>query len=94
MDEPFGALDYQTRLSMHQLLRDLHREYRPTILFITHDVDEAVFLADRVIVMTQRPGTILREIAIDLPGPPGLDQYATVEFAEYKKTILNLLGFH
>lgn len=94
MDEPFGALDYQTRLSMHQLLLDLHREYHPTILFITHDVDEAVFLADRVIVMTKRPGGIAREFSINLPGSRGLQQFATPEFAEYKKTILDLLGFH
>jgi NitT/TauT family transport system ATP-binding protein len=94
MDEPFGALDYQTRLSMHQLLLSLHAEYRPTILFITHDVDEAVFLADRVAVMKRAPGEIVRELPIELDRPRALRHYATKEFAAYKETILGLLGFH
>ena len=94
MDEPFGALDYQTRLSMHELLLTLHKEYRPTILFITHDVDEAIFLADRVVVMKRNPGEIIREFPIDLPNSSGLQRYTTPEFAGYKDSILGLLGFH
>ena len=94
MDEPFGALDYQTRLSMHKLLLSLHGEYRPTIVFITHDVDEAIFLADRVIVMKKTPGEIVRELNIDLPRPRDLHQYATRKFSDYKESILGLLGFH
>jgi NitT/TauT family transport system ATP-binding protein len=94
MDEPFGALDYQTRLSMHQLLLSLHAEYRPTILFITHDVDEAVFLADRVVVMKSASGEIIREISIALEKPRSLHDYSTGQFAEYKELILGLLGFH
>jgi ABC-type nitrate/sulfonate/bicarbonate transport system ATPase subunit len=69
LDEPLGALDAQTRLLMQEWLLDVWGELRKTVLFITHDVDEAVFLADRVYVMSARPGQIVDEVAIDLPRP-------------------------
>jgi NitT/TauT family transport system ATP-binding protein len=93
MDEPFGALDYQTRLSMHKLLMDLHRQHKPTIMFITHDVDEAIFLADRVVVMSKRPGTIVTDLAIDIPRPRSIHMLGTAQFGSYKEQVLQLLGF-
>ena len=94
MDEPFGALDYLTRLSMHRLLMDLRKKYEPTIMFITHDVDEAIYLADRVVVMSKRPGKLLADITIDLPRPRGLQELGTGKFGMYKEEILSLLGLH
>ena len=67
LDEPFGALDAQTREVMQEILLDLWQRFRTTVLFITHDVDEAVFLSDRVYVMTARPGTIKLELEIPRP---------------------------
>lgn len=69
LDEPFGALDAQTRLEMQTLLLDLHWRHRMTVLLVTHDVEEALLLADRVLVMSARPGRILREFAPGLPRP-------------------------
>jgi len=94
MDEPFGALDFQTRLSMQRLILDLWAKYRQSILFITHDVDEAIFLSDRIFVMSAQPGRVQAEIRV----PFGRDRhYTTVmrspEAAEIKVTILGLLGY-
>src|ERR1700736_5314657 len=69
MDEPFGALDAQTRMVMQDDLQMLSRDAGATILFITHDITEAVLLADRVVIMSQRPSRLLANIAIDLPRP-------------------------
>ena len=91
MDEPFGALDALTR---DQLVLDLQRlwnDARMTVLFITHSVAEAVFLSDRVIVMTPRPGRIDRVIDIDLPRPRTLAMRETPEFNGYNRQILDLL---
>lgn len=71
MDEPFGALDVQTKAIMQTELLDLWEQLRPSVLFITHDLDEAVALADRVLVMTSSPGTIKESFDIDLPRPRG-----------------------
>src|SRR5262249_48657673 len=81
MDEPFGALDALTR---EQLMLDLLRiwqERRKTVLFVTHSISEAVFLSDRVVVLTQRPARIQEIIAIDLPRPRGLKVRQSLEFA-------------
>jgi NitT/TauT family transport system ATP-binding protein len=91
MDEPFGALDALTR---DQLVLDLQRlwnETRMTVLFITHSVAEAVFLSDRVIVMTPRPGRIDQVIDIDLPRPRTLAMRESPEFNRYNRQILDLL---
>jgi NitT/TauT family transport system ATP-binding protein len=69
MDEPFGALDAQTKLQLEEILLGLWNEERRTVLFITHDLSEAIALSDRVIVMKARPGAIIADIAIDLPRP-------------------------
>jgi len=69
MDEPFVFLDYQTRLALQALLLDLWRRQRSTVVFVTHDIEEAVLLADRILVLGPRPGYIRREIAVDIPRP-------------------------
>ena len=69
MDEPFGALDAQTRMVMQDDLQTLSRDAGATVLFITHDITEAVLLADRVVVLSQRPSHVLANIAIDIPRP-------------------------
>jgi NitT/TauT family transport system ATP-binding protein len=95
MDEPFGALDAMTREQMNQELQRIWMERRKTVLFITHSIGEAVYLADRVLVMTPRPGRIADELVIDLPRPRGLDVMNTPEFGAYVKRIrvgLNATG--
>jgi NitT/TauT family transport system ATP-binding protein len=69
MDEPFGALDAQTKLQLEEVLMDLWSVERRTVLFVTHDLAEAVALSDRVIVLSARPGTVVADVAIDLPRP-------------------------
>ena len=71
MDEPFGALDALTRQMMQELLTRIWEDHKITVLFVTHDVEEAVFVSDRVVVMTNRPGRIKEEIPVDLPRPRG-----------------------
>ena len=78
MDEPFAALDAQTRIVMHRLLIDIWQKHRATVLFVTHDVDEALLLADRVCVMSQAPGRIIRDYTLDLPRPRSLRAEADV----------------
>ncbi|MFN3527256.1 MAG: ABC transporter ATP-binding protein, partial [Paracoccus sp. (in: a-proteobacteria)] len=78
MDEPFAALDAQTRIVMHHLLTEIWQKHRATVLFVTHDVDEALLLADRVCVMSQAPGRIIRDYALDLPRPRSLRAQADV----------------
>jgi NitT/TauT family transport system ATP-binding protein len=77
MDEPFASVDAQTRSELEDLTRRVHRDLGMTTLFITHDIDESVYLADRVIVLRRSPGRLLAEIAVDLP--PARDQIATKE---------------
>ena len=69
MDEPFAALDFQTRVLMQQFLLEIWAGFKSTILFVTHQIDEAVLLADRVMVMSAAPGTVLEEVKIGLPRP-------------------------
>ncbi len=95
MDEPFGALDAMTRETMHIELQRIWMERRKTIVFITHSIAEAVFLADRVLVMTPRPGKIGAEMTIDLPRPRPLDIVNTEVFGGYVRQIraaLNATG--
>jgi NitT/TauT family transport system ATP-binding protein len=88
MDEPFGALDAQTRLAMQELLLRVWREVRTTVLFVTHDIDEALFLADRVVVMTARPGQIRDLVEVKLARPRAAEVIATREFMTLKARVL------
>jgi NitT/TauT family transport system ATP-binding protein len=90
MDEPFGALDALTRDQLVLDLQALVSERQMTVLFITHSIAEAVFLSDRVVVMTPRPGRIDRIIDIDLPRPRTLAMRETPQFADYSRQILDL----
>jgi len=90
MDEPFGALDALTRDQLVLDLQALVGERRMSVLFITHSISEAVFLSDRVVVMTPRPGRVDRIIDIKLPRPRTLAMRETPEFAEYSRQILDL----
>ena len=84
LDEPFGALDNQTRALMQELLLGIWEADRKTVLFVTHDIDEAIFMANRVAVMTARPGRIKSDIAIDLPHPRHYTLKTSPEFSAYK----------
>ena len=86
-DEPFGALDALTKIRMHGLLQELCAKHRPAVLLVTHDVDEAIALADRVLVLDH--GSFAVELTIDLPHPRA-DH--VVEIAEYRRTLLQALG--
>lgn len=90
MDEPFGALDALTRDQLVLDLQQIWNERRMTVLFVTHSVPEAVFLSDRVMVMTPRPGRVDRMIKIELPRPRTLAMRETPEFASYVREILDL----
>ncbi len=89
MDEPFAALDALTRDEMQRLLADVWRTTRKTVIYVTHNVAEAVYLADRVLVMTAHPGRVKTEVSIGLPRPR---DPLSVEFLDYQKTLLRLLG--
>jgi NitT/TauT family transport system ATP-binding protein len=91
MDEPFGALDAQTRLMMQQLLLEVWQRIRTTIIFITHDIDEALFLADRIVVMSPRPGRIVDEIRLDFARSRGPELVTSPEFTALKRHCLALL---
>lgn len=91
MDEPFGALDAQTRELMQEELTEIWQRNRRTVLFVTHDIDEALFLSDRVIVFTARPGRIKADLRIDLPRPRGADIRKSAQFTEYRNRIWDML---
>src|ERR1700744_1043570 len=89
MDEPFAALDALTRDDMQRLLAEVWRTTRKTVIYVTHNVAEAVYLADRVVVMTPHPGTVKTEVPIRLPRPR---DPLSVEFLDHQKGLLKLLG--
>ena len=92
LDEPFGALDALTRRGLQQWLLGVRTRFQKTILFITHDIDEALLLGDRVLVFSPRPGRIAADLAIDLPHPRGEDMILDADFLSLKRTVLAHLG--
>jgi len=91
MDEPFGSLDAQTRVVMQQILTNMWQKFRLSVMFITHDIEEAIFLSDRVYVMTARPGRIKAEIVIRLPRPRTAEMMSSVEFTQILHRLRNLI---
>ncbi len=91
MDEPFGALDAQTKEAMQQFLLELWRRTGTSILMITHDVAEAIFLSQRIYVLTSSPGSIKTELRVDLPPERTYHTKRTPVFQEYEETVLDLL---
>ncbi len=91
MDEPFGALDSQTRLQMQQLLLQVWGNAKKTVVFVTHDIDEAILLADRIYVMGARPGRIKEVLDVPIDRPRNLDVVMEPEFIRMKRRILELL---
>jgi len=92
LDEPFGALDALTRKELQDWLLKVWQEFGRTVVFITHDVEEAVYLADRVIVLSSRPGTVRRELAVDLPRPRRQRMVAEPGFGALVRGLLADLG--
>jgi NitT/TauT family transport system ATP-binding protein len=80
MDEPFGALDAQTRVVMQEILTNMWQQFRISVLFVTHDIEESIFLSDKIYVMTARPGRIKAEIKVPLPRPRTPEMTSTTEF--------------
>ena len=91
MDEPFGALDSQTKERMQLELLNLWEQSRKTVVFVTHDVDEAIFLADEIVVMAARPGRVAEQVAVTLPRPRTQETRISDEFADYRRRIRQLM---
>ena len=91
MDEPFSSLDAQTRLMMQELLLQVWTEYGMTVLFVTHDIDEAIYLGSRVAVLTRRPGRLKALFDVPLPRPRTIDTLVSKDFMKLKRTCMDLL---
>ena len=91
MDEPFGSLDAQTRTLMQELLLSLWERHQQTVLFVTHDIEEAILLADRVCVMTSRPGRIKKSIDVRMPRPRSIESTTSPEFNALRREVLDLI---
>lgn len=91
LDEPFGALDAQTRLFMQEWLLQIWGDFKKTILFITHDIDEAIFLSDDIYILTPRPGTIKEKVSIQLPRPRNEQTLLDSKFIQLKEYVLQAL---
>jgi NitT/TauT family transport system ATP-binding protein len=92
LDEPFRALDSVSKAIMLEYLLKLYDKTHKTIMFITHDIDEAVYLANHVFVMTTRPGRLKTLVNIDLPRPRRIKDTASTEFLRYKQEVVELVG--
>ena len=92
LDEPFGALDALTRRDLQKWLLKLRTEFHKTILFITHDIDEALLLGDRVLVFSARPGRIVTDLKVDLPLLKRNEQMFSRQFLDYKRELVTKLG--
>ena len=93
LDEPFGALDALTRADLQAWLAGIWEQERPSVLLVTHDVEEAIFLADRVVVLTPRPGRVALEKTVSLPRPRSREMIASPEFLADRAALLAALGF-
>jgi NitT/TauT family transport system ATP-binding protein len=91
MDEPFGALDAQTRLMMQEMLLSIWADNRTTVIFVTHDIDEAIYLGDRILVMSASPGRILLDVAVTLGRPRSADISLDQSFLSIKKQCLDII---
>ncbi|MEQ8199052.1 MAG: ABC transporter ATP-binding protein [Clostridiaceae bacterium] len=91
LDEPFGALDMQTRSLMQELLLDVWKKTKKTVILVTHDIEEAIFMADRVVVMSSHPGSVKDILEINLPRPRNYQIKTTPEFLEYKAKAVDLI---
>lgn len=91
LDEPFGALDAITRMNMQEWLLQVLSMHRKTVLFVTHDIEEAIFLSDRVYVLSDRPACVVDTLEIEFPRPRRREMLSTQEFLKYKDTILKAL---
>lgn len=91
LDEPFAALDAQTRVIMQELLQDIRKEYQITSLLVTHDVEEAIYLADRVYVMSKRPAQIVKEVKVPFKRTRNLNIRGEAAFTELKSELLRLI---
>ena len=91
MDEPFSAVDALTRSELQDLILQLWGEMRPTVVFVTHDIEEAIFLADRVVVMSAGPGRVIDEVPVPLPRPRHADAVYTQEFVRLKRHCAGLI---
>ncbi|RLV51374.1 ABC transporter ATP-binding protein, partial [Aeromicrobium phragmitis] len=92
MDEPFGALDALTREQLNDDLQTIWAEQRKTVFFITHSIPEAVYLSDRVLVMSERPGRVIADFEVDIPRPRSLEDVSLPEFVELTGRIRRLLN--
>jgi ABC-type nitrate/sulfonate/bicarbonate transport system ATPase subunit len=92
LDEPFGALDAQTRARMQDELLRLWEQRRKTVLFVTHDPEEALYLADRIVVLAPRPGRVKAELAVDLPRPRSLETRFLPGFTALRRRVWELIG--
>ena len=91
LDEPFGALDAQTRSHMQEMMLDVWQKHPKTIVMVTHDIEEAIFMADRIVVMRAHPGSIKQVIDIDLPRDRDIHIKSDPRFIAYKEEILQLI---
>lgn len=91
LDEPFGALDAINRSKMQEWLLTIWNEYKHTVLFITHDIEEAIYLADRVFILSERPATVVDELKIEFERPRNKDILLRPEFLSYKKKMIDAL---
>jgi NitT/TauT family transport system ATP-binding protein len=91
MDEPFGALDAQTREHMNMVLMRVWEATRTTILFVTHDLEEAAFLSDRIVVLTSRPGTVREIVEVPLPRPRTVDMRYSEDFVRLARRLRAML---
>ena len=94
LDEPFGALDAQTKLQMQEWLMQLWSDFKKTVVFVTHDVEEAIYLSDEIHVMGTRPGRVLESIPITLPRPRARTTALTPDFIAIKERCMKLLAAH